>query len=181
MPPHLRPRQIVRPTRHRPHPSLHLRIEHHPVSCIQPLRRDSATRAHPGGTARLTPEQRNIRIGNELPPEIKRVEVNAVVRRHIQPRTPPSAVRRLARVRRMPLRTAVGRDQRPPEVSPKHQLRILLRHPKVQRILSPVRPKPLGDPRVVHVRRGLHRLLPHQLPARAPIPRTRHSVPNRPV
>jgi hypothetical protein len=112
-PPHLGPRQIVNAAHYGPHPAPHVGVEFHPVSRIDPSRRNSpGGEAGPTASAVLAPEQSYIGVGDEHAPRIERVEMNSVAGRDIEPGGTPAPCSAAARVRRQPGPASVLRLQR---------------------------------------------------------------------
>ena len=133
--------------------------------------------ALPGLTCVLTAKQADICIGDELALAMKRIEMDAVIRRDIKARRGPLRARHSPRIFCGPVFAAVGGRQRAPEIRSIGEIRILIRHAEHQRVFSPSRAKRLRDPRVVHVGREGLAFFPHQLPGVSSIDGFRNAVP----
>src|SRR6185437_5055815 len=114
MTPHLWPRQIVRAAVDTPHPSPHLGIEHHPVRRVGPLGWNASNAARPGLACVFTAEEADIGIGDELPLAIKRIEMNTVIRCHVEAGRSPLCTWHSLRIFRIPILAAIRRRQGAP-------------------------------------------------------------------
>ena len=70
---------------------------------------------------------------------------------NVEPHTHPSVSLCLSRIYGDPICAAVGRAHGSAQVCPVADVGVLVSHRERQRILSPIRPKPFGDPGVVNI------------------------------
>ena len=178
--PHLGAGQVVRPAEGAPHASLHVGVEGDPVGRVPPRVGDTDRRSRPRVAAVLAAEEADVRVGDEEPLRVERVEVHAVAAGDVEPARGPA---RGAARRRMDLVPGLPAVQRPvgaEEVGRVADVGIVGRgRDVVGRVVPDVPshlPRPLLDPRPVHVLRGPVGLAMDDAPALAAVGRLGDAV-----
>ena len=174
--PHLGPRQVVRPAEGAPHAPLHVGIEDDPVGRVPPCVGDADGRARP----RLAAVVADVRVGDEEPLRVERVEVDAVAAGDVEPARGPTGRAARRGVDLVPGLPAVERAVGAEEVGHVADVGIVGRG---REVVGGVVPdvaahlaRALLDPRPVHVLRGPVGLAVDDAPALAAVGRLRDAV-----
>src|ERR1039458_9083020 len=121
MAPHMRPRTSgsswtnttywveLDPEHRAPHAAADFGIKFDPISRVGPLARHTVHRAGPGASAIFAAEKPDIRVGDEPPLQVERIEMEAVIGGYVETRGGEIAARHAPAVDPVPSRAAIHR------------------------------------------------------------------------
>ena len=103
--------------------------------------------------------------------------MNAVCVGDVESSRGPASIGGSARIRGVPMFTAIIAEQRPPEVGTQYPIGILVGNRHIQWVLSPIGAETLCQPRILHVSCGRDGFFPDQPPGFAAIAGASHPMP----